>query len=72
VPDAAPTDGLDFEKLARLNVAGGSIRNIALNAAFIAADEDAPLAMRHVLAAAHAESAKLDRPLGETETRGWL
>jgi hypothetical protein len=72
VPDAAPTDGLDFEKLARLNVAGGSIRNIALNAAFIAADEDAPLAMRHVLAAAHAESAKLDRPLGETETRGWI
>ena len=31
-----------------------------------------PVAMRHVLAAAHAESAKLDRPLGETETRGWL
>ena len=71
VPAAAPTDALDFGKLARLNVTGGSIRNIALNAAFLAADDDAPLTMRHLLAAAHAESAKLERPLAETETRGW-
>jgi len=27
-------DGLDVGKLARLNIAGGNIRNIALNAAF--------------------------------------
>jgi len=71
VPAAAPTDALDFGKLARLNVTGGSIRNIALNAAFLAADDGAPLTMRHLLAAAHAESAKLERPLAETETRGW-
>ena len=37
-PAATPTEGLDFERLARLNVAGGNIRNIALNAAFLAAD----------------------------------
>jgi hypothetical protein len=71
VPPAAPTDALDFYKLARLNVTCGSIRNISLNAAFLAADEGAPLSMRHLRAAAHAESAKLERPLAETETRGW-
>jgi SpoVK/Ycf46/Vps4 family AAA+-type ATPase len=71
VPQATPTDALDFRKLARLNVTGGSIRNISLNAAFLAADEGAPLSMRHLHAAAHAESAKLERPLAETETRGW-
>jgi hypothetical protein len=70
-PASAPTADLDFAKLARLNVAGGGIRNIALNAAFLAADEDAPVAMRHLLHAAHVESAKLERPLSEAETRGW-
>ena len=32
-PEAAPLDGVDYGKLARLNVPGGSIRNIALNVA---------------------------------------
>jgi hypothetical protein len=36
-PAATPVDGLDADKLAKLNVAGGSIRNIAMNAAFLAA-----------------------------------
>jgi ATPase family protein associated with various cellular activities (AAA)/winged helix domain-containing protein len=70
-PSAAPTSGIDFVKLARLHIPGGGIRNIALNAAFLAADEGAPVAMRHLLQAAHTESAKLERPLSETETRGW-
>jgi hypothetical protein len=47
------------------------VRNIALNAAFLAADAGEPLAMRHMLTAAQVESAKLERPLSETETRGW-
>ena len=33
-------EALDVAKLARLNVAGGNIRNIALNAAFLAAREN--------------------------------
>jgi hypothetical protein len=33
-----PTQNLDFAKLAKLNIGGGNIRNIALNAAFMAAD----------------------------------
>ena len=48
-PAAAPTRGLDFERLAQLNVTGGAIRNIAVLAAFLAADEAAPIGMRHVL-----------------------
>ena len=71
IPPPAPISDLDYRKLARLSVAGGSVRNIALNAAFLAADAGEPLAMRHMLAAAQVESAKLERPLSETETRGW-
>ena len=37
-PPDTPTDALDFQKLARLNVAGGGVRNISLNAAFLAAE----------------------------------
>ena len=37
-PATTPVEGLDSTKLARLNVAGGNIRNIAMNAAFLAAD----------------------------------
>ena len=72
LPDAAPRHGIDITKLARLNVAGGSIRNIALNAAFLAADAGAPIGMVHLLRAAHSEAAKREQPLTEAETRGWL
>jgi hypothetical protein len=71
IPDAAPRSDLDFRKLAQLHVPGGSIRNIALNAAFLAADANDLVTMAHLLAAATAESAKLARPLSATETRGW-
>ena len=70
-PARTPTESLDFAKLSRLHVAGGAVRNIALNAAFLAADGDRPVTMGHLLAAAQAESAKLERPLSPTETRGW-
>jgi hypothetical protein len=71
-PAGVPTDGLKIDRLARLNVAGGNIRNIALGAAFLAADEDQPVQMRHVLRAAHTEYAKLDRPLTDSEIKGWV
>jgi hypothetical protein len=71
-PADAPTDTLDFAKLARLNVAGGGVRNISLNAAFLAAEAGEKLAMRHLLAAAHADRAKQDRQVADNETRGWL
>lgn len=71
-PAATPTNGLAYDRLARLNVAGGNIRNIAVNAAFGAASAGGPVGMAHVLAAARHEYAKLERPLTEAETRGWL
>ncbi|MGE5287163.1 MAG: ATP-binding protein [Micromonosporaceae bacterium] len=71
-PAAAPTAGLDPERLAQLTVVGGNIRNIAVNAAFMAAGADEPLTMRHLLRAARMEFAKLERPFPEEEVRGWV
>jgi hypothetical protein len=71
-PATTPTEGLDIERLARLNLPGGNIRNIALHAAFLAANEDQPVRMTHLLRAAHNECAKLDRPMTESESRGWV
>ncbi len=71
-PPTAPTEGLDPEKLAQLGVAGGHIRSIALNAAFLAADAGEPIRPAHVLRAAQSEYAKLERPLTDAETADWL
>jgi hypothetical protein len=64
-PAKTPTDGLDPTVLARLNIAGGNIRNIALNAAFLAAQSGEPVRMTHVLHSARIEYAKLEKPLVE-------
>ena len=72
LPERAPTKGIDPELLAQLTVAGGSIRNIALSAAFLAAEEGDALQMRHMLAAARTEYLKLERSLTPSEVRGWV
>jgi AAA+ superfamily predicted ATPase len=54
-------DDIRWPALARMPLAGGNIRAVALNAAFLAAHEDVPIAQRHLAAAAHAELAKLER-----------
>jgi hypothetical protein len=59
-------------RLAQLNIAGGSIRNIALNATFLAADAGEPVQMRHLLQATRSEYAKVEKPLNATEIGGWL
>jgi len=71
-PNQTPTEGLEPKKLAQLNVAGGNIRNIALNAAFNAADAGEAVQMKHILAAATSEYVKLEKILTPAETRGWL
>jgi ATP-dependent 26S proteasome regulatory subunit len=71
-PAATPLDRIDHAKLARLNVAGGHIRNIAMNAAFLAAEAGSAVAMPHLLQAARSEAAKRERALSDTETRGWV
>ncbi|MEU1179173.1 ATP-binding protein [Streptomyces sp. NPDC005820] len=72
IPPRVPVDGVAVERLAQLTVAGGSIRNVALSAAFLAADEGTELQMRHLLAAAHTEYAKLERSVTSTEVAGWV
>lgn len=70
-PAAAPTDSLDFGRLAHLAVSGGDIRNIALSGAFLAAEADQPVRMSHLLKAAKNECQKLERPISEAEIGGW-
>ncbi|WCM54376.1 ATP-binding protein [Pseudomonas sp. WJP1] len=70
-PPDAPCDALDIGKLARLSLSGGHIRNLALNAAFLAADQDMAIGMQHLRAAAEAEFAKLEKPLSAAEVRDW-
>jgi hypothetical protein len=73
-PDRTPTRGLDSRLLAQLNVTGGNIRNIALNAAFLAAQEGdgRPIEMEHLVQAAKLEAQKIERPLAAAEIRGWI
>lgn len=70
-PPSTPTERLDLNRLARLGVAGGNIRNIALTAAFLAADAGEPVRMAHLRQAARSEYAKLERPLSELEGAAW-
>jgi len=69
---STPTENLEFDKLARLNVPGGNIRNIALNASYIAAERGEPVWMRHLLTAARQECSKLERSWNDAELGGWV
>jgi len=71
-PENTPLQSLNYSKLGRLNMAGGNIRNIAINAAFFAADAGEAVNMFHLARAAHIEAAKREQSLSEAETRGWL
>ena len=71
-PPGAPLDGIDYAKLARLDVPGGTIRNIAMSAAFLAAETNAPIGMTQLLRGAHFEAAKRESPYSSVETRGWV
>jgi SpoVK/Ycf46/Vps4 family AAA+-type ATPase len=61
IPSAAPTEGIDPVVLASLEIAGGNISVIAVNAAFLAAADDSPMRMEHIARAARAEYRKLDK-----------
>ncbi|MFJ9456285.1 AAA family ATPase [Kitasatospora sp. NPDC101447] len=70
-PAGVPVDGLDPARLAQVAVAGGTIAQLALHAAFLAADADEPVRMAHVREAVRIECEKLERPLSSHELRGW-
>lgn len=71
-PAKTPTEKLDAKLLAQLNMVGGNIRNIALNAAFLAAESGSKVGMEHLLQATRLEATKVERPLSSAETRGWV
>jgi len=54
--EAVVGDGIDFERLAnRYEMSGGYIRNAVLRAAFLAAAEDSPITMDHMMRAGNLE-----------------
>lgn len=64
-PANAPlADEVDLEFIAReIKVSGGSIKNIALSAAYLAAAQSSPIVMHHLIHAANREFDKLGRSL---------
>jgi hypothetical protein len=71
-PPQTPIADIEPGRLAALNMTGGNIRNIALNAAFLAAEAGEPVSMNHLLQATQLEAIKVERPIAEMETRGWV
>ncbi|SIT58631.1 putative ATPase, AAA family [Mesorhizobium prunaredense] len=63
-PEQTPlASDLDLDALAtRFELTGGSIRNVALASAYLAAAEDLPVCQRHALQAVAVELEKLGRP----------
>jgi ATP-dependent 26S proteasome regulatory subunit len=61
--------GLNYDKLARLNLTGGNIHNVALNAAFAAAHAGQPVTMQTIFDAARQELRKLEIPINEADFR---
>jgi hypothetical protein len=61
-----------IDRLSRLSAAGGNIYNIAMGAAFLAADAGEPVRMSHLLSAARSEFTKIERPLTDAEIAGWV
>ena len=68
IPPAMPTDGLDLGRFAaRFEMSGGSIRNAALTAAFLAADADTPMTPKVLVEAVRRELHKGGRYLRDDE-----
>jgi len=66
-PPEARLDQLDYNALARLEVSGGNIKTIAINAAFLAASAGSSISTLHVMRAAAREFTKLDRAITSAE-----
>jgi SpoVK/Ycf46/Vps4 family AAA+-type ATPase len=66
-PRRTPVEGLDFDRLARLTLTGGSVHNVALSAAFLAARRSTPVTMDLVVEAARTELRKIEKPINEAD-----
>lgn len=59
IPAEAPTDDIDYTFLAnKINLAGGNIKNIIVSAAFLAAETNEPISMKHIIYASKHEMQK--------------
>ncbi|GAA6614772.1 ATP-binding protein [Scytonema sp. NUACC26] len=69
LPDATPkSPDIDLNFMAsRFEIAGGNIRNIALAAAFLAADDGGAIAMNHLVSATRREYQKMGKIVSEGE-----
>jgi hypothetical protein len=70
-PNKDWVNGVDYSKLALANIPGGNIKNIAMNAAFLAASEDEKIGMHHLLQATKSEYKKVDKHLSNAEIKDW-
>lgn len=68
-PANTPKLELDYDRLARFNITGGSIHNIALNAAFLSAQASTPVTMDLILTATRAELQKMEQSVNEADFR---
>ena len=69
-PEVPLSADVDLPSLARqFRLAGGSIRNVALAAAFLAAEQHQPVSMRHLMRATMRELQKMGRLVNEEEHR---
>ncbi|MGK7930714.1 MAG: ATP-binding protein [Microcystaceae cyanobacterium] len=64
-PPQAPVDDLDYNYLKLIQLTGGSIQNVAINASFLAAKNGNNITMNEVMSALKSEFMKLERPLNE-------
>ena len=63
LPSSVPVEGIDFRFLSRFELSGSSIKNVAVNAAFLAASEEMPVGMTHMLKALRMEMHKSGKAL---------
>ncbi|KQR00984.1 ATP-binding protein [Deinococcus sp. Leaf326] len=71
-PEQVETSALDYAQLAQIKLAGGNIRSVALNAAFMAAAQGTPLTMPLMREAIRGEWRKLGRlSLDDAAFLGW-
>ena len=68
-PEETPRTDLDLDFLAGFDLSGGSIKNVALTASFMAADDGSAVEMKHVVCALRREFQKTSR-LIDPETFG--
>ena len=60
-------DRIDYTFVSPFELIAGSIRSIAVSAAFLAASEGAPIRMAHIARAAAREYSKLSKPISSAD-----